>query len=51
VTNGAPANSGSGPYHAAVDTQTTQTTSLVRIATAANTSFSDGTVVNVAVFR
>jgi len=51
VTNGAPANSGSGPYHAAVDTQTTQTTSLVRIATAANTSFSDGTVVNVAVLR
>lgn len=51
ITNGAPLSSGSGPFGAYVNTDVTQTTSLVRIATTSFSSAYDGAVVNVAVFR
>jgi len=51
VTNGAPLSSGSGPFGGYVNTDVTQTTSLVRISTTAFSSAYDGAVINVAIFR
>jgi hypothetical protein len=51
VTNGAPLSSSAGPFSGWVNTDTTQTTSAVKINTTAFSENYDGVVINVSVFR